>query len=653
MLIEDCSILFGEKMKISKYIITFIIIFFALIFFAECHLIYTTNFLFQSNNIYYDIEIHDDNDIKLLNTMAGKDELIICIADIKKNYSKQKTKINIYTNAKKDIAKKFQVLQGEYKSIFINNVCIKVIPLSQYETKDITRVFVYGDEQAQIKFRRIMEENFNIIDGNVTTTSKTDTFYLILNIIQGIIIIFIFVLTLFSVILERKDHFIRIVNGESMVAIIVKSIFKEVIILLFQFSFIFSYLRFYDRLYLTYIDKYFICAITASCILPYLILLKFDYKHIINEQITLSRLLKFSYIYKTVLLTLMIIICVFASKISINFITEYKYYKSAEQFSNYVALQIRANDLDPIDNYEDFISETNKKTEEMYEELYYSNSPIISDLLSDNIIYCNAHFKNYLFDTLGDLNIGNEGIFLIIPEGKDVESLERQARSIVSQIEGLEIKNAIKTIVYNKNIDVISFSHDADSPIITTHNPCIVFNNIEPVLDKTHLKESRKMIIDTILYKKNEKLNEYIKENNSVDYNEINMSESIEYYLSKNRNICCPLILTCIAFIILVLTINTYIVKMEYRINSKEYCLKTILGYTIIQKFGGNILLSAISIFFSGILSFVIFYKNNISSIIIIGLCLLTFIFDFLLICFYSSKIENRSIVKCLKGEAM
>lgn len=553
MLIEDCSILFGDKMKTGKYIITFILMFFVFIFSAESHLLCITNFLFQSNNIYYDIETHDD-DIKLLNTMADKNKLIICITDIKKDYSKQKNDINIYTNAnEKDIEKKLQVLQGEYKSIFINNVRIKVMPLSQYKNKDIARVFVYGAEKSQINFRRNLEDNFNIIEGNITSNSKSDSFYLVLYIVQGIVIFFTFLLTIFSVISDRKNFFIRIVNGESIAAVIFKNIIKELIILSFQFAFICYYLNFSGQMYFTYIDKYFISLVTASCILPYLILLKFDYKHIINEKITLNRLLKFSYIYKTVLLTLMIIICVFTFKISINFMTEFKSYKFAKQFNNYVALQIRAKDLDPIDDYEDFISETNRKTEETYEDLYYSNSPIISDCLNDNIIYCNANFKNYLFDALGDLNIKDEGYFLLIPKNNNIEELEQQARNIISQIEGLEINDDIETLVYNKNIDVISFSHDVDSPIITTNNPYIVFNNKKPSSNNTYLNESRKMIIDTILFENNEKLTEYINDNDSVDYNEIFIGESIEYYLSKNRNICMALLLTSIAFIILVL----------------------------------------------------------------------------------------------------
>lgn len=641
-------------MKTGKYIITFIFVFFFFIFSTESHLLCITNFLFQSNNIYYDIEIHDDKDIKLLNTIADKNKSIICIADIKKDYSKQKNDIYIYTNANKnDLAKKFKVLQGEYKSIFINNVCIKVLPLSKYEIKEETRLFVYGSEQSQITFRQNLEENFHIIKGNITTNFKIDSFYLMLYVIQGIIIIFIFVLTLFSVISERKDHFIKIINGESMAAVIIKNIIKEVFVLSFQIALIYYYLDFTDRMYFTYIDKYFVGLIAASCILPYLILLKFDYKHIINEKITLNKLLKFSYIYKTILLTLMIIICVFASKTSINFMTEYKYYKSAKQFDDYIALQIRAKDFDPIDDFESFVSETNQKIEEMYIELYYSNSPIISYCLNDNIIYCNANFKNFLFDLLGDINIKDKDYLLIIPEKKNIEDLKEQARNIINQIEGIEINDDIEIVVYNKSADVISFSHDIDSPIKTTHNPYIIFNNNEPIFNNTNLKDSRKMIIDTILFENSKNLTEYINDHDSVDYNEISIGESIEYYLSKNRNICLALFLTSIAFILLMLTINTYIMKMEYRINSKEYCLKKILGYTIIQKFGGNILMSALSILFSGIISFSIFEKNHISSIVIIGLCLLTFIFDVILVCFYSLKIENKDIIKCLKGEAI
>jgi len=133
--------------------------------------------------------------------------------------------------------KKSNLISGSYKSIFLGNVDVNILPF--FEIPDISTQTVYsliGDYDAQVVFKQTLVDKYA---GKFPQrgNSSNDTPLMIFGVWFIVLSLFL-LMTLYDVALLKKEVIVRMISGEHLSHFVARNVLKDIIayIVLFVFS---------------------------------------------------------------------------------------------------------------------------------------------------------------------------------------------------------------------------------------------------------------------------------------------------------------------------------------------------------------------------------------------------------------------------------
>ena len=285
-------------MRVVKYLTLAVLLAAVLILSAESRLLYSMNFALSPLQLYYDLEL-SENDLPLLSELAEEQNMLLCIAD---HNMADTQRLTIYANADESVLlEHLHVHCGEFRSLFWKTpVQIRLFPLVCADTADeAVRVYVFGENR--IALERELEKHFTIVSGNVMMQDNAVSIIFVGYLAWGLLILFAFFLSIFDAQAKKRSSFVRILNGASPLKLVGCHIMTEFLILIPLIFIVICITNCYSTVIIELQLLICISILLFACALPYAVLSSISYKIITQERIVTAKLLNFGYVYKTIL----------------------------------------------------------------------------------------------------------------------------------------------------------------------------------------------------------------------------------------------------------------------------------------------------------------------------------------------------------------
>ena len=184
-------------------------------------------------------------------------------------------------------------------------------------------------------------------------------------------------------------------------------------------------------------------------------------------------------------------------------------------------------------------------------------------------------------------------------------------------------------------------------------DPVVLYCAAAPEETGALLTETKKIPIQGLAFHVDETMLKELESRRDILFEITPINTAIQKNADTSKRLCVALAMICAVFIALNLFASSFLIRMEYQLRAKEYCIKTVLGYTMMQKFGSFLLLSALSILLSGAAAALLQKQLAVSSVVIFWICIGMFLADAAAVLIYAVRTERGSIVQCLKGGAL
>ena len=650
-------------MRVVKYLTLAVLLAAVLILSAESRLLYSMNFALSPLQVYYDLEL-SENDLPLLSELAEEQNMLLCIAD---HNMADTQRLTIYANADESVLlEHLQVRCGEFRSLFWKTpVQIRLYPLVCADTADeAVRVYVFGENR--IALERELEKHFTIVSGNVMMQDNTVSIIFVGYLAWGLLILFAFFLSIFDAQAKKRSSFVRILNGASPLKLVGCHIMTEFLILIPLIFIVICITNCYSTVIIELQLLICIGILLFACALPYALLSSISYKIITQERIVTAKLLNFGYVYKTILLSLTIIVFGLTASIGKTFIQNLKVLHYAENYKNHSFVRIETSEInlleaDEIEEYVKYQELTNLRIEEIYRQYYDSHNaliiePILQDTETISMIYCNGNAVDYINDLFGEYRdeLNDRQAVLFLPES--IEQKEQYLHSselLLQQYAGEKWHPEIHIISYTGRKNGFCFMPSEDTMLKIVTDPVVLYCAAAPKEIGALITETKKIPIQGLAFRVDETMLKELESRRDILFEITPINTAIQKNADISKRLCVALAMICAVFIALNLFASSFLIRMEYRLRAKEYCIKTVLGYTMMQKFGSFLLLSALSILISGAAVTLLQKQLAISPMLILGICAGIFLADSATVMLYAVRTERGSIVRCLKGGAL
>lgn len=650
-------------MRVVKYLTLAVLLAAVLILSAESRLLYSMNFALSPLQVYYDLEL-SENDLPLLSELAEEQNMLLCIAD---HNMADTQRLTIYANADESVLlEHLQVRCGEFCSLFWKTpVQIRLYPLACADTSDeAVRVYVFGENR--IALERELEKHFTIVSGNVMTQDNAVSIIFVGYLAWGLLILFAFFLSIFDAQAKKRSSFVRILNGASPLKLVGCHIMTEFLILIPLIFIVICITNCYSTVIIELQLLICISILLFACALPYDVLSSISYKIITQERIVTAKLLNFGYVYKTILLSLTIIVFGLTASIGTTFIQNLKVLHYAENYKNHSFVRIETSEInlleaDEIEEYVKYQELTNLRIEEIYQQYYDSHNaliiePILQDTETISMIYCNGNAVDYINDLFGEYRdeLNDKQAVLFLPES--IEQKEQYLHSselLLQQYAGEKWHPEIHIISYTGRKNGFCFMPSEDTMLKIVTDPVVLYCAAALKEIGALITETKKIPIQGLAFRVDETMLKELESRRDILFEITPINTAIQKNADISKRLCVALAMICAVFITLNLFASSFLIRMEYRLRAKEYCIKTVLGYTMMQKFGSFLLLSALSILISGAAVTLLQKQLAVSPILILGICVGIFLADSATVMLYAVRTERGSIVQCLKGGAL
>lgn len=654
-------------MRVVKYLTVTVLLCAVMILAETTQLMYTVNFAFGSLRAYYEIQIVQ-SDLHKISEIAKQHDVTLCIVD---NQMTTKQEFYIYSTAnEKDLCDELRIQNGTFKSVFYKKpVRIQIHNIEDYEvSNDTVKLYFTGNHQTELE--NALESDFIII-GGVTAQQDPSSMLIVTQIAWGILIVFTFFLSAFDTESKRRISFVRIMNGVSPFKMLLLHIGIEIFAMTGIISVttaltgLFVTIQFTKQLFI-----FFGLLILASMI-PYFKLTGVSYKIITQERLSIARLLNFGYIYKTVLLCMTMVVFSLTASLGTEFFNSMRILRYVREYEDYSIVKIETaevsllGDID-VEQAVKYSELTNLRIEEYYRKYYDSNNALMITPYGltnghngnrDGFIYCNSNANSYIMRLFGDYQKEiNADVCIFVPDdiSDDNRVIMTAEKFGIPNYTGMSWNPDIKIIHYSEKKTGFYLSCFQDSLLGLVENPIVVYVMRTPDEVGVPINDTQKVSSNGSMAfcLDNTMLND-LQTNKDIHCEITPIGETVHQQINSVKRICAALGLICVVFVALNIFVSAFLIRMEYRLRAREYCIKTILGYTMLQKFGSFLTMSLLSIMVS-IIMVIIFWKQlSITPVILTLICGSMLVIDTLSIFIYAMKTEQSSIVNCLKGGAL
>ncbi|MDE6088062.1 MAG: hypothetical protein K2G25_06720 [Oscillospiraceae bacterium] len=647
-------------MRIVKYLTLTILLCAVLTLTGTIQLLYSVNFAFGSIRAYYELQLVQD-DMPLLCEIANKQDMILCIVD---NRMASTQEFDVYSTANEsDLCDMLRMQFGTFRSIFYQKpVQIRAHSLNDYTVpEDSIKLYFIGSNQAGLE--RILESHFTI-QGGIMVQQDASSMLIIGWIAWGLLIVFAFFLSAFDAESKWRTCFIRVMNGASPAEILLCNIGIELLVMTGIICIV------------SYITNSFVTVETGkqfwsmggllilSSIIPYIKLADMSYTVITQERLTVTRLLNFGYIYKTLLLCMTMTVFSLTASLGTDFFRYLRVLQFAKKYEDYSIIKIETTEASLLGDVEEamqYMELTNLRIEEIYQKYFDSNHALLIDpynIHSDQggMIYCNSNASDYIESLFGEYREEmNADVCIFAPEGiAEINQIILNAKQIaIPYYFGMNWEPDIKVIRYHGKKTGFYLSAYEDSLLTLIENPIVAYVMRTPKEIGVSINDTQKISVNGMAFRMDDTMLNELQTRSDIHCEITPIGITIRQQFNQSQRICGALALICAVFIALNFFVSGFLIQMEYRLRAKEYCIKTVLGYTMLQKFGSFLTMSVMSILVSIVIMVMLRNQIKISPILVILICSSMLIVDTMSIFVYVVKTERSSIVNCLKGGAL
>lgn len=637
-------------MKKIKYIASITFMIMMLILVGEMYVWNMDSFETEyiSTTMYLPMVISQDTMISDIEEKAKKYGCLVFAVsrNIESLYSET---VSVYCmdGAENILAEKSSISSGNYHSIFLGDVKIKVEGLKNIpDVNNIEEYYLIGDIDNARKFKCELVDTYS---GDVP---KEGYVYFhaarTVSCMWGVGIGFFLLLTLFETILLKKEIIVRFIYGESLSSIIFKHIITDCLFYVCSFGVTIITLKKIFEIYVDYMITFSIICIAIFCIinsLLYIRLFFIDYKSSLRRSKGNQRVLKVSYVYKTI--TVVIVICVMS--IGIEMIVsgmEYWYQKPFfQEHKGYEYVSISSNDGD-IDTTNNLMISFLKQNNEMRKA--FLNVYLDDGMFSGKpCLLFNEGALEYLTDKITDIQECNfeDKIYFIVPERNSETSvleLEFLAEMYIDDNVDYEV------ITYGDNISVIGIVNEGRIDSKLFDDPLIILNmRNQDYYNPIYITQACMFDIDY------EEWIAYMQKNEVFEYTSFttNVYDNYNYLLKNHQRFLILGSVILVILLVMELIIIKTILQYECTINSTELAIKTVVGYSILEKYRKIFLSTALSLVISVIISVGI--MTILGKLLILYLLLGCLVFgsvEVMLILHYIRVVEKANIQKILKS---
>lgn len=622
--------------------------------------------------MYYYRDLHtscwtfhsDDNvpdDILQIFADSAETNKVVIYTFKDKNSKDGNTQYKIYSSSSISEYLKFP-LPLKLNSLSFGNLTFEENFLSDLSYIDENICFrVKGDNNNIESFISEVEKSIEIYQLNANTYPYAQQS---LNLIYGlwiIVLIFLFFVSFYQVSVFKREKMIEICYGNSPILIILKSILSD---FAFTIPITVASVLITKNIMSLSIDRnmiLFLISIILVSALPYLSYARFNIKSISHENKLLSRLVGFSKIFKLIITTVLILVVVSATGIIHILMDSYKSNLLLKKYLDYDILNISSTDFSDVPR--EYIeldsilaqSYADRKVQSDLYIKYYEKCDITiidkhystDDYGEYNKIYCNNNVKNYISELFAEYeNTEKSDIYYFIPKNQPNEQ---------NRIDNLDTllsnynnyKDYTKIIIYYDNIEMNYFDKSQDELIGTVQNPYIIYDTITPS-EETLNPDTTRLDIATLVVDINDDLQNELYNYNNLKYERFNLHDNVEYRISKARNECISLFVVVALFVLLEIIMTYNIISFNYRLNTKEYCIKRALGCRILDKYKSQIIYLILVYVISAIIIGILFKSANLLPLIFISGTLM--ILDIISIIYFILRTEHKKVLAVLKG---
>lgn len=552
-------------------------------------------------------------------------------------------------NVDKYLSKNSYILEGEYHGIISGDIYV--------EFKDLTDIPEgYNNETFYFigNYSNIRDLKTDLLNKYGGTFPRKGYFYINskrnITSIWSIGFLFFLLLSIFDISASKKKITIRIIYGESIRKIILHSLLQDVLFYCLSFFTCYCILKFLLKMHVEYYASISFICLGAFCVINSLIYLKVLHLDIRKtlENTSESSLLILNYFFKCFITSLIVFSMVLSIGVIIKAVS-YRAQKSVyEEYGNYSFFTV--SDLDKTFHSSEttMIDIFNMKDSE--------NKAFLSTYLGDgesSHIPCLIVNYNAAYYMLKDLreelqNLEKKQLYFIIPHNNPaaLDDLKKYASLYLLE------DGTITSLEYNKNL--IAFgayrSDKINSELYLNPAIILVSAGLKDYFDGMYIMHA------SMIQTSDDEWQDLIKDyhmQSEVSYK----TNALLHYQKTQARLNREMIIGLTAILMLLL-MNIIIVhamiKNEIFTRSVELAIKTVLGYSYFDKYKKIILFNTVSLIGSMIIGIVFSCVIFDSSIIYILMGYLLIILIDLLIFFINiSKLENRYVIKALKGAGL
>lgn len=647
-------------LKAVKYLVSVVLIFLVCVFIGELYSLYILHFQvsYHSTLIYASDGVSQQEMLNDIETAAKEHNVEVFI--VNQNWdSLAEMNIDVYTfgDAKENLIKQSSLNKLHTNSLMLGKTDISIYPVSEID--DITQYknfSIIGNKNDATAFKKSLIDKYAV--GPVQEGAGFAENRFTINTTWAIVLSLILLLTMYEVALQKKEAVIKMVLGESLSHIVVKSILLDTVVFLSMFGVVISILQrftnvlFYKDISLAYFLLFLICNGAI-----YISLLFSDYKQDMSSKRKAKRILNISYVYKAISIIFMVLVMAgFVGFISegLNYYGQKEFFEQKKDYS-YVSFTYKDEKLheENLDMERAFIDEGYTIILDFYKQMKAEGKAL--DLVNVNdeedakgtdYIYCSGNVEDYLIQNIPEIEekIGGNKIYFILPkiyEGNQ-QVLNDTLRKFGDDLDNYEI------LYYENTARLVNVGYTFDMLSKLQYNPIILLNK-DPGND-----HNLPYITQMTMYKVNKnELDQFIAQNAQY-FQGYTLTNVYDNYVLRSTYVY-RMAIFAIALLLILLLLEIFIIrtvlKYEYTINATEIILKKIHGENFFQR-NKRILFTT---FFLGMASLcaTIAVNNHFrlfpSAYVIIGVCFILLI-ELVLIIYYATKLENTNIQKILKG---
>lgn len=421
-----------------------------------------------------------------------------------------------------------------------------------------------------------------------------------LNTVWVMIVVFLFLTSFFYASVAKREKAISICYGRSRTAVVMRAMAAELAVLVpltmvCAFAVGSVLLMKMGRNEILYM-----LALIAVSVVPYIMYASFHIQMISFENRQLVRAARLSKLFKIVL-TAMTILSLVLSYYSFSSLLKL-YYNNASlsEFKGCSLLRITMTDHsavpEEIRSFNDAVAQSYADrivSNELYKKFYDSNN--ITEILpvcgqdeqgAYDIIYCNSHARQYLanYVHLEPEALTENSILYFIPgDPQAAEERIRRMDNLLWNMNHSELPQA-KAMEYRSEIEFNYFSDDEEGLIGHSQSPYIIFDSTDPAHNPVDLLEDRRDMIRMIV-QPDEAIVKELDGINGLEYHLYPIEDSVQYAISRSKKAILSLGMIDLLLLILAVVMTSHIISFDYKLNGKEYCIKTTLGYTRLKKY--------------------------------------------------------------------